>query len=160
MYQLAKVPRIGTYVPYDLMNIASPPKVAALPVILPKELIGEVLSLLPVKSLMRMKCVCMSWKTLISNPIFVKLHLKKQSTQNTTHFALLLRDNINGSSSVASVSVSHLLESTSKSITLPDNLYYGFRFGFAFEVEIVGSCNGTTKISPISHGHNRSYMEV
>jgi len=36
----------------------------------------EVLSFLSVKYLMHFKCVCKSWKTIISDPTFVKLHLK------------------------------------------------------------------------------------
>lgn len=36
--------------------------------------------LLPVKYLMQMKCVCKSWNTLISEPFFVKMHLKEYNT--------------------------------------------------------------------------------
>ncbi|AES80212.1 F-box and associated interaction domain protein [Medicago truncatula] len=62
------------------------------PVVLPDDLITELLSFLPVKSPVRFKCVCKSWKTLISNPNFVKLHLNQSSTRNplftlvTLHF--------------------------------------------------------------------------
>ena len=48
----------------------------------PDELLVEVLSLLPVKSLIRFKCVSKYWNTLISDPSFVKLHLKKSTTRN------------------------------------------------------------------------------
>jgi len=41
---------------------------------LPDKLITEILSRLPVKSLIQMKSVCKSWKTLISNPSFIKIH--------------------------------------------------------------------------------------
>lgn len=48
--------------------------------ILPDELIPEVLSFLDVKSLMKLKCVCKSWNSLISsNPIFIEMHLHKSS---------------------------------------------------------------------------------
>ncbi|KAL6499677.1 hypothetical protein OROGR_027587 [Orobanche gracilis] len=39
---------------------------------LPEELISEVLYRVPVRSLLRFRCVCKSWKTLISSPQFVK----------------------------------------------------------------------------------------
>ncbi|XP_058739567.1 F-box/kelch-repeat protein At3g23880-like [Vicia villosa] len=50
------------------------------------ELISEILSRLPVKTLMQMKCVCKSWKTLISDTVFAKLHL--QRSPKNTHFLL------------------------------------------------------------------------
>ncbi|XP_014495719.1 F-box/kelch-repeat protein At3g23880-like [Vigna radiata var. radiata] len=47
--------------------------------ILPVELILDILSWLPVTSLMRFRCVSKTWKFLISNPYLVKLHLEKSS---------------------------------------------------------------------------------
>src|ERR1044072_3199964 len=41
---------------------------------LPEELIVEILLRVPARSLLRFRCVCKSWKTLISNPQFVKDH--------------------------------------------------------------------------------------
>ncbi|XP_014495706.1 F-box/kelch-repeat protein At3g23880-like [Vigna radiata var. radiata] len=45
--------------------------------ILPPELILEILSWLPVLSLMRFRCVSKTWKFLISDPYLVKLHLER-----------------------------------------------------------------------------------
>ncbi|KAK7259382.1 hypothetical protein RIF29_24989 [Crotalaria pallida] len=43
------------------------------------DLIIEILSWLPVKSLLQFRCVCKTWKSLISNPNFVKLHLRRSA---------------------------------------------------------------------------------
>lgn len=46
---------------------------------LPQELITtEILPRLPVKSLIRFKCVSKQWKSIISSPQFAKLHLQRQ----------------------------------------------------------------------------------
>jgi|UniRef100_A0A2N9EM60 F-box interacting protein len=44
---------------------------------LPRELIVDILSRLPVKSLCRFKCVSKPWRSLISDPDFVKTHLHR-----------------------------------------------------------------------------------
>ena len=75
------------------------------------ELIVEILSRLPVKTLMQFKCVCKSWKTLISHdPSFVKLHL--QRSPRNTHLALVsdLSSDYESNCSVVPFPVSHLLE--------------------------------------------------
>ncbi|KEH23128.1 putative F-box domain-containing protein [Medicago truncatula] len=46
-------------------------------VILPDDLIFEVLSFLTVNHLMRFRCVCKSWNSLISSPSFIKIHRNK-----------------------------------------------------------------------------------
>ena len=53
-------------------------------VVLPDELIEQVLSFLPVKSLLQLRCVCKWWKTLISNSTFVKLHHKRSARNKIT----------------------------------------------------------------------------
>ncbi|XP_057456556.1 F-box protein At3g07870-like [Lotus japonicus] len=44
---------------------------------LPSHIIGHILLRLPIKSIFICKCVCRSWKTLISDPHFAKLHLQR-----------------------------------------------------------------------------------
>ncbi|KAK4727087.1 hypothetical protein R3W88_032004 [Solanum pinnatisectum] len=41
----------------------------------PEDLIREILLKLPVKALLRFKCVCKNWYTLIKNPCFIREHL-------------------------------------------------------------------------------------
>lgn len=45
----------------------------------PDDLMVEILSRLPVKSLFRLRCVCKSWYSLIKNPLFISKHLKNDS---------------------------------------------------------------------------------
>ncbi|XP_012857568.1 PREDICTED: F-box/kelch-repeat protein At3g23880-like [Erythranthe guttata] len=50
---------------------------------LPEEIIEEVLYKLPIKSLLRFKCVSKRWRSLISSRRFAKEHLKKKSSTST-----------------------------------------------------------------------------
>ncbi|GAA0175646.1 hypothetical protein LIER_41953 [Lithospermum erythrorhizon] len=45
--------------------------------ILPDDVITDILSRLPVKPLLRFRCVCKPWLDLIDSPVFIKLHLNK-----------------------------------------------------------------------------------
>lgn len=49
---------------------------------LPQEIITDILSRLPVKSLFHFKCVSPSWKSLISDPYFANTHLGRTKTAN------------------------------------------------------------------------------
>jgi len=52
---------------------------------LPYDVILEILCRLPVKFILRFRCVCKSWNSLISDPIFVKKQLSVSTTRNL-HF--------------------------------------------------------------------------
>ncbi|XP_057442865.1 F-box/kelch-repeat protein At3g23880-like [Lotus japonicus] len=52
---------------------------------LPFELGVEILCRLPVKLLLQLRCVCKSWKSLISDPKFAKNHLRCSLTDFTRH---------------------------------------------------------------------------
>ncbi|XP_058741981.1 F-box/kelch-repeat protein At3g23880-like [Vicia villosa] len=117
------------------------------PVILPNDLITEVLSILPVKSILRFKCVSKHWKTLISDHAFVKLHLKRSPTRNP-FLALLIFHTIevncgsyvHGDSdrSVVPYPIRSLLDNPS--ITLFEDPYYLMNDKGCSNR--VGSCNG------------------
>ncbi|XP_029128869.1 F-box/kelch-repeat protein At3g06240 [Cajanus cajan] len=58
-------------------------------IFLPKELIIEILLRLPVKSLIRFKCMCKSWISLISDPYFALSHFEL-TTQHTERLVVLV----------------------------------------------------------------------
>jgi len=107
-------------------------------IILPDEIITELLSFLPVKSLIRMKCVCKSWKIIISDSSFVELHLQRSARNPQLTMVYLPEDT--DKAFVSPISLSHLLESPSKPITLTDDPYYLLNDKDCHSV--VGSCNG------------------
>ncbi|XP_057430899.1 F-box/kelch-repeat protein At3g23880-like [Lotus japonicus] len=61
---------------------------------LPFDLGVEILCRLSVKSLLQLRCVCKSWKTLISDPKFAKHHLLRSSPTDFTRHRLILGYNI------------------------------------------------------------------
>ncbi|XP_045823917.1 F-box/kelch-repeat protein At3g23880-like [Trifolium pratense] len=94
---------------------------------LPLDLIIEILSRLPVKQLLQLRCVCKLWKSLISDSKFAKKHLHLSTTytlhgidnQNYYSKHVLKSYSLNSSVSIAQ-------------IHLPSNGY----------VRFLGSCNG------------------
>lgn len=101
---------------------------------LPEELIVLILSSLPVKSLMQLRCVRKSWNTLFSDPKFIKLHLQ-QSKKNRSLTQILCMSH---DSYVPPFPLNTLLNNPSiiKSIKnyFPSNPYCRHQF--------IGSCNG------------------
>ena len=110
-------------------------------VFLPDELITEVLSFLPVRSLMRLKCVCKSWKTLISDSTFVKLHLKRSA--RIKHLAIFSKAYKH--SSKFSVSLLRLLEDAS--VTITDNPYFQLKnHGYIYPIGCTMDCSAYSVI--------------
>lgn len=112
---------------------------------LPQELITEILSRLPGKSLVRFRCVSKSWFSLIYSSEFIKTHLLKSSTNNayTRHgliFTICVPD-----VKVKQCSLAHVLNTDATTATemdypsdsIVDPLNYVYS-----EVKVVGSCNG------------------
>ncbi|XP_058203836.1 F-box/kelch-repeat protein At3g23880-like [Rhododendron vialii] len=62
---------------------------------LPYEINVEILLRLPIKSMLRFRCACKSWRSLISDPKIVKTHLSIVSSNSSyTHHRLLLITNV------------------------------------------------------------------
>ncbi|AES68364.1 putative F-box domain-containing protein [Medicago truncatula] len=110
------------------------PSLHALPLplpFLPFELIEEILSRLPVKLLLQLRCACKSWSSLISNPKFAKKHLS-MSTRHVLHCI---------SSSGGDILKSYPLDSiyTNATTTAIPQLEYSFHRCSNY---FIGSCNG------------------
>jgi len=137
------------------MNIQSAKKsITPLSVVIPDDLIAKVLSFLPVKSLVRFRYVTKYWKTLISDPTLVKLHLNRSASRNPL-FTLVTRhvktdDNDSGGGlylglenmdhSVVPYSLNHLIENPSFNLVV--NPYYHLNYEDKDCSRMVGSCNG------------------
>lgn len=105
---------------------------------IPNELIEEILSRLPVKSLLKLRCVCKSWKSLISDPYFIKKHLLI-SSQNIdfTHHRIIV-SSTTAEFNLKSCSVSSLFHNPS---TISEELNYPVKNKYRHD-GIIGSCNG------------------
>ncbi|CAK8565808.1 unnamed protein product [Lathyrus sativus] len=113
-------------------------------VVLPDELISEVLSSLPVKSILRFKCVCKSWEFLDSDPFFIEKQLQ-QSQKRNMHLALILCKNsctasyyYDRDSSVVPFPLNRLLHNPSITITVLPS----YRLNYKRCFRVIGSING------------------
>ncbi|KOM41406.1 hypothetical protein LR48_Vigan04g160400 [Vigna angularis] len=102
--------------------------------ILPWELIIEILLMLPVKSLVRFKCVCKSWLSLLSDPHFAISHFQRLSSSSTRLLFIGLP-----SPEIRSIDFNASLHDDSASSTLnlnflPPSTHHN--------VQIIGSCRG------------------
>ncbi|RDY10928.1 F-box/kelch-repeat protein, partial [Mucuna pruriens] len=116
--------------------------------VLPPELIVEVLSWVPVNHLMRFRCVCKTWKSIIFDPTFVKLQLKRSSKR--THILITAQeafDDIDyhyGDTYSIPYPIDQLFENP-YSIN-DEDIYYELKAIYW----IIGSCNGLVCLG----GHN------
>ncbi|GAU25971.1 hypothetical protein TSUD_166530 [Trifolium subterraneum] len=121
-------------------------KLVASSVFLPDELIAEVFSFLPVKSLIRLKCVSRSCNSLISEPTFIKLHLNQSSQKTDIILGSFYIDRYAG----VSFTVLRMLENPSNII--PNFLKVPCHQQNHRERYVVGSCNGLLCLFGYSFG--------
>ena len=106
----------------------------------------KILSWLPEKTLLRLRCVCKSWKSLMLDLSFVKLHLQRSYCRDTPVLFTLL--NSNSKEEQCSLhyycSMQRLLDNPLSAIDdgdLPFNQKYN----------VVGVCNGLVRLSALTH---------
>ncbi|EYU20586.1 hypothetical protein MIMGU_mgv1a019734mg [Erythranthe guttata] len=124
---------------------------------LQEEIIEEVLYILPIKSLLRFKCVSKRWRSLISSKRFAKEHLKKKSSTSTndsdfsrrTLYSFYRWHNYCGSDSVGSIF--HLGQCNLPSETTTTETSSSFNLQSltaatlsidSISIVLYGSCNG------------------
>ncbi|KAM3222259.1 hypothetical protein P3L10_021529 [Capsicum annuum] len=98
---------------------------------LPKELMIDIFTRLPIKSILRCTCVCRSWYSLINSPNFISAHLN----QSTDDYILIQPYSIVPKLEIYALSHKN------------ENLDQDIQFDFPFDCSscyfiIVGSCNG------------------
>ncbi|XP_057436221.1 putative F-box/kelch-repeat protein At3g17570 isoform X2 [Lotus japonicus] len=101
---------------------------------LPEDLIPQILVRLPVRSLLRFKSVCKSWRSLISDPKFGKSHFDLAASP--THRCLTLAHG----SEIESIDVDASLQNSESSVV---NLKFPPSLSRPYNpVEFFGSCRG------------------
>eukprot|EP00256_Glycine_max_P048903 XP_006603430.1 F-box/kelch-repeat protein At3g23880 [Glycine max] len=114
------------------------------------ELIKEILSCLPVKTLIQFKCVYKGWNSLMSDPYFIKLHLNKSAAKDDLEHLQLMKN-----ASLGSIPEIHM-ESCDVSSLFHSLQIETFLFNFANMPgnHLVGSCNGLhCGVSEIPEGY-------
>lgn len=116
----------------------------------PQEIITEILSWLPAKSLGQFQCVCKSWLSLISSSNFIKHHLKNSSRHPKYALTkLVLRaSQENTSTDILSTFSLHSLLNDISSIEVVEQLVVDSTIK-EDPYSIVGSCNGLVCICSI-----------
>ncbi|CAK8544163.1 unnamed protein product [Lathyrus sativus] len=130
-----------------------PPNASPSPIAFPNDLIIEVLSLLAVKSIMRMRCVSKFCNSLYTDPFFVKLHFHRSPQE--PHLALVTADP--NTFRLVPFPVRNLLENTP--VTLADDPCYVVNNYFSqldLVHHVIGSCNGL--ISILSYADIESFF--
>ncbi|KAA8524974.1 hypothetical protein F0562_011388 [Nyssa sinensis] len=112
---------------------------------LPRDVIVDILSRLPVRSLLRFKCVCKSWYDLLKNPNFCAKHFNQITFHNTTTNSscfLFTRRQSNANNNYRSVS----LLSSNETFDVPINLDIPF-LSISKPLRISGTSNGLVCLS-------------
>ncbi|MCE0482007.1 hypothetical protein HAX54_040308 [Datura stramonium] len=104
----------------------------------PAEVIHDIFSRLPVKSLLGFRCLCKSYKSLIDSPKFIKDHLKEQALKPNSDVKIIFKAH----DKLFSIDFSSSIDSSQQAQELeyPLEQPYG-------PIQVIGSCHGLLFIS-------------
>ncbi|XP_038892058.1 F-box/kelch-repeat protein At3g23880-like isoform X2 [Benincasa hispida] len=105
----------------------------------PTEILIEILSYLPVKSLLRFRCVCKEWNKLVQKPLFVRSHLEKRIPNSL----LIINSSTTDQKACFSIVNAETFNETLRS-ELPMKANIGYK------LSVCGSYNGLVCISSAS----------
>ncbi|CAJ1967971.1 unnamed protein product [Sphenostylis stenocarpa] len=110
--------------------------------VLPQDVLFEILSRVPVKDLMRFKCVSKWWNHLVSDPTFVKLHLQRSS--KNTHILLTFQGIINQKFELRLYALPCSVQKLvgNPSATVKSSRSHRFKLDYA----VLGVCNGLVSL--------------
>ncbi|XP_027351270.1 F-box/kelch-repeat protein At3g23880-like [Abrus precatorius] len=131
---------------------------------LPHELVEQILSYIPAKALMRLRCVSKAWNDLVLDPTFVKLHLQRSSKNIHMLYTwkpLALEGFRCCPYAMQSIPVQRLLESPSLAID-------GSEIPCEFTnniTHVIGTCNGLVclrviVLSPVNDKYGKIYIRL
>ncbi|KAJ0093768.1 hypothetical protein Patl1_26051 [Pistacia atlantica] len=103
---------------------------------LPRDIIADILSRVPIKCLTQFKCVCKGWYALVSAPQFAKMQLKQARADNTTNEHRLFL------TTCPLQTIDYEAFGDGDSSNLSRQLAYPTRSNPVYDAEILGSCNG------------------
>ncbi|KAL1812500.1 hypothetical protein ACET3Z_022565 [Daucus carota] len=129
---------------------------------LPEDVIVEILSRTPAKSLVRFRCVCKSWLSLTHHPKFIEMHLKRNTLRNKC----LLLHGFLPKYTARAVSLFRLNEPLVTLFDIKRNYArkkdYPKNFSFADffnEMTVCGSVNGIVCLSHTQYPEEGFYVE-
>ncbi|KAK6157917.1 hypothetical protein DH2020_012165 [Rehmannia glutinosa] len=103
---------------------------------LPEDVILEILSRLPITSLVRFKSVCKSWNGMINNPMFISKHHKTVSLKEGSEIVLISRrDNVTNERVISSLRNDGYYTFVDQHLPTFLNDMFG-------HVRLIGPCNG------------------
>ncbi|KAA8524975.1 hypothetical protein F0562_011387 [Nyssa sinensis] len=112
---------------------------------LPREVWIDILTRLPVKTLLQIRCVCKLWQSLISNPTFITTHLNRtRNTTNKSHTLLLRHFNEGERRNKEHYLLLHDDQTRDEQSV---ELEFPFKTRSKYHFRIVGSCNGLVCLS-------------
>ncbi|KAF5732929.1 F-box and associated interaction domains-containing protein putative isoform 1 [Tripterygium wilfordii] len=108
---------------------------------IPEDVLIDVLSYLPVKSLMRFNCVCKAWGDLFRNPDFITKHYHNRATLGKSNISVLVKHSDHGEDCFSFLS-STVNEDGSETIRIAESIYVPFYGNFLRNPRVMGPCNG------------------